>query len=117
MLLPHVRMASIVRSLIALAETLRSTLQQIDEDTGEVSAFVLDLKNSQNIFMLFIWGAGACGHPQHRALLEGDWTDPLGVPHGRGQDAVWAAAEPADRAFLVFPRTAGAAAPWVKFVK
>ena len=43
-LLPHVRMASIIRSLIALAETLRCTLQQIDEDTGEV---MVDIKNTE----------------------------------------------------------------------
>jgi len=36
-LLPNVRMASITRSLIALAETLRSTLHQIDEETNEVT--------------------------------------------------------------------------------
>ena len=43
-LLPHVRMASIIRSLIALAETLRCTLHQIDEDTGEV---MVDIKNTE----------------------------------------------------------------------
>ena len=44
MLTPNVRMASIVRSLITLAETLRCTLQQIDEDTGEV---MVDIKNTE----------------------------------------------------------------------
>lgn len=43
-LLPHVRMASIIRSLIALAETLRCTLHQIDEDSGEV---MVDIKNTE----------------------------------------------------------------------
>jgi hypothetical protein len=43
-LLPHVRMASIVRSLIALAESLRGTLHQIDEDTGE---FMVDIRNTE----------------------------------------------------------------------
>jgi len=43
-LLPNVRMASIIRSLITLAETLRCTLQQIDEDTGEV---MVDIKNTE----------------------------------------------------------------------
>jgi len=43
-LLPNVRMASIVRSLIALAETLRCTLQQIDEETGEV---MVDIRNTE----------------------------------------------------------------------
>ncbi len=43
-LLPNVRMASIIRSLIALAETLRCTLQQIDEETGEV---MVDIKNTE----------------------------------------------------------------------
>jgi hypothetical protein len=43
-LLPNVRMASIVRSLITLAETLRCTLQQIDEETGEV---MVDVKNTE----------------------------------------------------------------------
>ncbi len=43
-LLPHVRMASIIRSLIGLAETLRCTLQQIDEETGEV---MVDIKNTE----------------------------------------------------------------------
>ncbi len=44
MLLPNVRMASIIRLLITLAETLRCTLQQIDEDTGEV---MVDIKNTE----------------------------------------------------------------------
>lgn len=44
MLLPNVRMAGIVRSLITLAETLRCTLQQIDDDTGEV---MIDIKNTE----------------------------------------------------------------------
>ncbi len=43
-LLPNVRMASIVRSLIALAETLRSTLHQVDEDTNEV---MVDIRNTE----------------------------------------------------------------------
>ena len=43
-LAPNVRMASIVRSLITLAETLRSTLHQIDEDTGDV---VVDVRNTE----------------------------------------------------------------------
>ena len=43
-LLPNVRMASIIRSLITLAETLRCTLQQIDEETGEV---MVDIKNTE----------------------------------------------------------------------
>jgi uncharacterized membrane protein YgcG len=43
-LLPNVRMASIIRSLIGLAETLRCTLQQIDEETGEV---MVDIKNTE----------------------------------------------------------------------
>lgn len=43
-LLPNVRMASIVRSLIALAESLRSTLHQIDEDTGEL---MVDIRNTE----------------------------------------------------------------------
>ena len=43
-LLPNVRMASILRSLIALAETLRCTLHQIDEDTGEV---MVDIRNTE----------------------------------------------------------------------
>jgi hypothetical protein len=43
-LLPNVRMASIVRSLITLGETLRCTLQQIDEETGEV---MVDIKNTE----------------------------------------------------------------------
>jgi hypothetical protein len=43
-LLPNVRMASIIRSLITLGETLRCTLQQIDEDTGEV---MVDIKNTE----------------------------------------------------------------------
>jgi hypothetical protein len=37
-------MASIVRSLITLAETLRSTLHQIDDDTGDV---VVDVRNTE----------------------------------------------------------------------
>ena len=43
-LLPSVRMASIVRSLTSLAETLRCTLHQIDEDTGEV---MVDIRNTE----------------------------------------------------------------------
>jgi hypothetical protein len=43
-LAPTVRMASIVRSLITLAETLRSTLHQIDDDTGDV---VVDVRNTE----------------------------------------------------------------------
>lgn len=43
-LLPSVRMASIIRSLTSLAETLRCTLQQIDEDTGEV---MVDIRNTE----------------------------------------------------------------------
>jgi hypothetical protein len=43
-LIPNVRMASIIRSLITLAETLRCTLQQIDEETGEV---MVDIKNTE----------------------------------------------------------------------
>lgn len=43
-LLPNVRMAGIVRSLITLAETLRCTLQQIDDETGEV---MIDIKNTE----------------------------------------------------------------------
>lgn len=43
-LLPNVRMASIVRSLIGLAETLRGTLHQIDDDTGDV---MVDVKNAE----------------------------------------------------------------------
>ena len=43
-LLPSVRMASIVRSLTSLAETLRCTLHQIDDDTGEV---MVDIRNTE----------------------------------------------------------------------
>ena len=43
-LTPNVRMASIIRSLITLAETLRCTLQQIDEETGDV---MVDIKNTE----------------------------------------------------------------------
>jgi hypothetical protein len=37
-------MTSIIRSLISLAETLQCTLQQIDEETGEV---MVDIKNTE----------------------------------------------------------------------
>lgn len=43
-LIPGVRMASIVRSLITLAETLRCTLQQVDEETGDL---VVDIRNTE----------------------------------------------------------------------
>lgn len=39
-----VRLASIVRSLISLAETLRCTLQQVDDETGEL---VVDIRNTE----------------------------------------------------------------------
>ena len=44
MLVPGVRMAGIVRSLISLAETLRCTLQQVDDDTGDL---VVDIRNTE----------------------------------------------------------------------
>lgn len=47
MLLPTVRMASMVRSLLSLAETLRSTLQQEDEQTGNI---LVD-KNSTELYL------------------------------------------------------------------
>ena len=43
-LIPGVRLASIVRSLITLAETLRCTLQQVDDDTGDL---VVDIRNTE----------------------------------------------------------------------
>lgn len=43
-LIPGVRLASIVRSLITLAETLRCTLQQVDEETGDL---VVDIRNTE----------------------------------------------------------------------
>ena len=43
-LTPNVRMASIIRSLITLAETLRCTLHQIDSETGEA---MVDVKNTE----------------------------------------------------------------------
>lgn len=39
-----VRLASIVRSLITLAETLRCTLQQVDDETGDL---VVDIRNTE----------------------------------------------------------------------
>ena len=42
--LPGVRLASIVRSLITLAETLRCTLQQVDDETGDL---VVDIRNTE----------------------------------------------------------------------
>ncbi len=44
MLIPGIRLAGIVRSLITLAETLRCTLQQVDEDTGDL---VVDIRNTE----------------------------------------------------------------------
>lgn len=43
-LIPGVRLASIVRSLITLAETLRCTLQQVDDETGDM---VVDIRNTE----------------------------------------------------------------------
>ena len=43
-LIPGVRLASIVRSLITLAETLRCTLQQVDEETGDMA---VDIRNTE----------------------------------------------------------------------
>lgn len=43
-LIPGVRLASIVRSLITLAETLRSSLQQVDDETGDL---VVDIRNTE----------------------------------------------------------------------
>lgn len=44
MLVPGVRLASIVRSLISLAETLRCSLQQVDDDTGDL---MVDIRNTE----------------------------------------------------------------------
>jgi hypothetical protein len=41
---PNIRMASIIRSLITLAEMLRSTLHQVDDSTGDV---VVDIRNTE----------------------------------------------------------------------
>ena len=80
-LIPGVRLASIVRSLITLAETLRCSLQQVDEDSGDL---VVDIRNTELYLKVVTQITNVYKLDSSKLLFQNGVAPPLALGGGSG---------------------------------